>query len=158
LAVTVTLADLGIIEDVGTWPPRRRQPRRPDGWRNRGRPAPQGTLPPARHHRRPPHRHDELGLAARAQPATLISGRKRAVPGWSETDGNEQMGVEVTTNGTPPGRAARSIAVTNAVVPRHSGRSDLGRYVWRHKDISLTGKWDIGQLTNRAVSQAPVTS
>jgi hypothetical protein len=57
-----------------------------------------------------------------------------------------------------PAAQHRSIAVTNAVVPRHSGRSDPGRYVWRHKDISLTGKWDSGQLTNRAVSQAPVTS
>lgn len=77
-----------------------------------------------------------------------VNGKKRAVPNWPESDGNEQMGCEVITNGTQalPDAQIRSIAIHNAVMLRHFGRSPHG-YLYRHQDISLSGKWDIGNRT-----------
>lgn len=77
-----------------------------------------------------------------------VNGRKRAVANWPETDGNEQMGCEVITNGTQPMPAAQvhAIAVHNKVMLDHFGRDPDG-YLYRHEDISLTGKWDIGSRT-----------
>jgi hypothetical protein len=77
-----------------------------------------------------------------------VNGRKRPVPNWPESDGNEQMGCEVITNGTQPLPAAQvhAIAVHNKVMLDHFGREADG-YLYRHEDISLTGKWDIGNRT-----------
>ena len=77
-----------------------------------------------------------------------VNGRKRAVPNWPESDGNEQMGCEVITNGTQTMPAAQvlGIAVHNSAMLKHFGREPDG-YLYRHEDISLTGKWDLGSRT-----------
>jgi len=67
-------------------------------------------------------------------------------------DGNTlSMGNEVMTDGTQPLPEAqrRSIAVVNVVMLRHFGHG-VDR-LYRHADISGSGKWDIGQLTTQQI-------
>ena len=77
-----------------------------------------------------------------------VNGPSRGVPGFPERDGNAVLlGDEVMTDGTQPLPAAQrhAIAVVNLVVATHYG-TPL-EHLYRHADISRSGKWDLGQLS-----------